>query len=60
VVTGGVVGWDPTGQFVSVIMALSTSAANLKAAHASRRGWRQSSKPDRFCTTDVRASALNA
>ncbi len=39
---------------------MSTSAPQFRTADTDRRGQRQSSLPDRFCTTDVRASALNA
>src|ERR1700722_16543791 len=39
---------------------MSTSAAQFRTADTDRRGWRQGVQPDRFCTTDVRASALNA
>jgi hypothetical protein len=37
-----------------------TSAAQFRTADTDRRGWRQGVQPDRFRTTDVRASALNA
>jgi hypothetical protein len=38
---------------------MSTSAP-FRTADIDRRGWRKVVQPDRFCTTDVRASALNA
>jgi hypothetical protein len=37
---------------------MSTSAAQFRTADTDRRGGRQF-QPDRFRTTDVRASALN-
>jgi hypothetical protein len=41
-------------------MAYATGTAQFRAADTDHRGRRRLSEPDRFRTTDVRASALNA
>jgi hypothetical protein len=48
--------YSDTGGYHSVI----DERGQFQAARANRRGWRSVIQPDRFCTTDVRVSALKA
>src|SRR5882757_7100751 len=44
----------------AVIIAYFDERGQIPNGRHDRRGWRQGVQPDRFCTTDVRDSALTA